>query len=82
MTQHSLNRKRILARAIALAFFLSLIIGTGPGTLLANRPESIWGWPQLYMWGLFWCIILILLVVAASRFVWNVTSDDEESPLE
>ena len=56
---------------LAGTFLLALVFGAGPGIVFANRPETWWGLPQLYVWGAFWCGVETLVVVIAYLFLWK-----------
>ena len=62
-----------LSIALAAVFCLSVIMGTGPGVLLVNRPESIGGIPLVYAWGIFWYCVQVAVVIVASLTVWRST---------
>ncbi|MEW4486665.1 hypothetical protein AB1L42_01205 [Thalassoglobus sp. JC818] len=56
---------------LAAIFSLSVIMGTGPGILLVNRPESILGIPLVYAWGILWYFVQVFVVIVASWTVWR-----------
>ena len=64
-----------LGRILAAVFALAMILGAGPGILLVNQPATWFGLPRLYVWGMFWCAVEIVVVTAAYLFVWQ-TSDE------
>ena len=62
----------ILTTAFAFVMFMAV----GPGVLLVNRPDTFIGLPLLYAWGVFWYLVIVVIALAAYRFVW---SDDRNS---
>ena len=56
----------ILTAAFAFAMFMAV----GPGVLLVNRPDTFIGLPLLYAWGIFWYLVIVVIALAAYRFVW------------
>lgn len=65
------------------ALILSMIIATGPGVLLVNRPETVFGFPIIYVWGVAWYLIIAGLAVTADRLVWRKDSrEDDEADTE
>ncbi len=63
-------RKR-LGWALFALFALSMVMGTGPGVLLVNRPQPLLGLPALCTWGLFWYLVQAGVVVVAYRWLWR-----------
>jgi len=60
------------------ALVASMVIATGPGALLVNRPETLFGFPILYVWGVAWYVVIGALAVAADRFVWRIECERED----
>jgi len=60
---------------LATVFGVAMLLGAGPGVLLVNEPGTWFGFPRLYVWGMFWCAVEVAVVVAAYLLVW--TADDE-----
>jgi hypothetical protein len=50
-----------------------MIMGTGPGVLLVNRPEQWLGLPIVYVWGLCWYTVQLVIVVLAYKLVWRAS---------
>ena len=73
------NRNKTLSIILGIFFALSMILGTGPGVLLVNRPETFWGIPLVYAWGIFWYLVQVIVVLIAYFTVWVPTSDEQES---
>ena len=72
-------RTRTRLRSLLIVLFAAaMIMGTGPGVLLVNRPESVFGIPLVYAWGLLWYLVLVLIAVVASAFLWKSDDRDEE----
>lgn len=61
------------------ALILSMVIATGPGVLLVNRPETMFGFPIIYVWGVAWYAVIGTLAVTADRLVWKKECEIEES---
>jgi len=68
------SRKR-LGWILAVIFVVSMIMATGPGVLLVNRPVMVLGLPVLYVWAIAWYFVQAAVVIAAYWFVWR--SPDE-----
>ena len=64
-----------LSATLAIVFALSMVLGTGPGVLLVNRPESIAGVPLVYAWGILWYVVQVAVVLIAYFTVWNASAD-------
>ncbi len=56
---------------LAAVFALAMVMGAGPGILLVNQPTTWFGLPRLYVWGMFWCAVEVVVVMAAYLFVWQ-----------
>lgn len=63
--------RKILGWILAIIFAVALLMGPGPGLLLVNTSEAIFGLPALYAWGLLWYVVEVGVVVAAYLFVWD-----------
>ena len=76
--------KSRLGRVLTVVFVLALLMGPGPGLMLANRPSTVFGIPWLYFWGLLWYVVEVVVVVVAFCCVWPteepVASQDDTSP--
>ncbi len=67
------------------ALIVSMVIATGPGVLLVNRPETVLGFPSIYVWGVVWYLVIAGLAVATDRLVWSKdcgSEDSEDAPPE
>ncbi|MFT5525830.1 MAG: hypothetical protein ACI9G1_006063 [Pirellulaceae bacterium] len=71
------SRRKRLGWILAIAFVIAILMGPGPGMLLVNRPTAHFGLPDLYVWGLFWYVVEVGIVVLAYFFVWQ---DDSPEP--
>jgi len=75
--KHSRN---LLGRILAAAFIFSMLMATGPGVLLVNRPDTIVGIPLVYAWGILWFFVIAALSVVTDRYIWRrQTSAEEEN---
>ena len=72
------SRSRNLAWLLAAIFALAMFMGAGPGMLLANEPATWFGFPRLYVWGLFWCLVEASVVIVAYFFVWQLPDDKQD----
>jgi hypothetical protein len=68
-----------LRNVLIFLFAVAMLMGTGPGVLLVNRPASVFGIPLVYAWGLLWYFVLVLIAVAAYAFLWKSDERSEES---
>ena len=83
------QRKRV-SWILTIVFVFALIMGPGPGMLLINSPLSFLGLPQLYVWGLLWYVVEVVVVVLAYLLVWSprtsererAEADDNKSPAD
>jgi hypothetical protein len=64
------NRKG-LTITLVVVFVLSMVLGTGPGVLLVNRPEAIGGVPLVYAWGTLWYVVQVVVVLIAYFTIWK-----------
>lgn len=69
------NRRKIGA-VLAALFVFALIMGPGPGVMLVNTPKPFLGVPAIYLWGLLWYVVEVVIVVLAYKLVWT---DGDES---
>ncbi len=65
------DKSRTFGRWLSVLFVIALLMGAGPGTLLANSPRAIWGVPLLYFWCCVWFLVMAAIVVLAYLFVWK-----------
>ncbi|MEX0701663.1 MAG: hypothetical protein WD069_06155 [Planctomycetales bacterium] len=70
------RRRRVLGWVLAALFVTALVMGPGPGVLLVNEPRSFLNFPLVYMWGLLWYAVEVLVVIAAYLFVWRDGEDE------
>ncbi|MEM0970385.1 MAG: hypothetical protein AAF191_15065 [Verrucomicrobiota bacterium] len=59
------------------AIGLVMIIATGPGVLLVNRPETFLGLPLIYGWGILWYFVMSGIALLSDRFLWQRDRGDE-----
>ncbi len=76
MTDAPTARRR-LGWILAAVFAVAMLLGAGPGILLVNQPSTWFGLPRLYVWGMLWCTVEIIVVVTAYLLVWQ--TNDEAS---
>jgi len=71
--------RRKLGLILTVVFAIALLMGPGPGINLVNdaRPDPVFGFPRIYLWGLLWYAVEVTCVVLAYLFVWK--KDDEAS---
>ena len=60
-----------LGLVLTAAFTFAMFMAVGPGVLLVNRPDTFVGVPLLYAWGVFWYLVIVVIALAAYRFVWS-----------
>ena len=72
------SKKRKLAISLSVAMVVAMLMGPGPGLRLINpdinsaSPSfTIAGIPVIYVWGLFWFVVQITIIVVAYFTVWN-----------
>ncbi len=68
------NRKR-LGWTLAGLFIIAMLMATGPGVLLVNRPTQVFGAPLLYAWAILWYFVEAGVVVAAYLLVWRTPAE-------
>lgn len=71
----TLRRRELI---IVGALIFSMVVATGPGVLLVNRPETVFGFPIIYVWGIAWYFIIGGLAIAADRLVWRKDSREND----
>jgi hypothetical protein len=64
---------------LTLGYILAFLLSNGPGILLVNRAELVFGFPPLYLWAVFWGAVQVSILIAAGFLVWSV---DEMEPKE
>jgi len=58
-----------------IALVIAMILATGPGVLLVNRPATIFGLPLIYAWGILWFFIMGSIALATDRLIWRPESE-------
>ena len=76
-TSRETIRKR--ERFFTGAMLVSMVVATGPGVLLVNRPETVLGFPIIYVWGVAWYFLIAGLAIATDRLVWSKDCDTDEA---
>lgn len=71
------GHKRVSIALFAL-FVVSMVMGTGPGVLLVNRPDTIGGVPLVYAWGILWYLVQVGIALVAYFVIWR-SGDDREA---
>ena len=74
----TLAQRRKIGLVLTAVFAAALLMGPGPGMVIANRPVAWFGLPSLYVWGLGTYLVEVLVVVLAYRLVWNTDADDSK----
>jgi len=72
-----MDRKK-LARLLTVLFLFSMFMGSGPGLRLIN-PDSadpnavftIMGLPTIYVWGLLWYVVQLMVILIAYFKIWK-----------
>ena len=78
-------KKKRLALVLSIAMVFVMLMGPGPGLRLVN-PDientsasfTVAGIPVIYVWGLFWFVIQVTIILTAYYTVWN----EEEQAVE
>ncbi len=72
-----------MAVVLSIVFFAAMFMGTGWGVLLVNPDvndpdavRTVCGLPVIYLWGLLWFVVQVVVVGLAYRFVWVGDDDD------
>jgi len=71
MQEMTREQKKRLFRKLLWLFFGAFLMSNGPGLYLVNSPRLIAGIPILYLWGLFWAVVQILIIVYAYQKLWR-----------
>jgi hypothetical protein len=71
------SRGKPLAWGLAIVFVLSMVMATGPGVLLVNRPETVLGIPLVYAWGIFWYLVQVAVALFAYFKLWRESTDED-----
>jgi membrane protein implicated in regulation of membrane protease activity len=72
--------RRPLSWILAALFALSMVMGTGPGVLLVNRPDALFGVPLIFAWGIFWYLVQVAIVLVAYFAIWKSAGDPDGRP--
>ena len=59
-------------------FALCLVLGAGPGTSLVNQAEAWFGWPRLYVWGVSWWVLLVVVLLGIDRRFWKKSASRDD----
>jgi len=59
-----------------------MVMGTGPGILLVNRPNSILGIPLVYAWGILWYLVQVIVGLVAYFTLWRNDEQSDEQTIE
>ena len=64
-----------LATVLIVIFFIALVMGPGPGSLLINphgsEPMFWFGMPALYVWAVFWFLVQASTILIAATLIWK-----------
>lgn len=71
-----------LAWILFAIFALSMVMGTGPGILLVNKPDSIFGIPLVYAWGILWYVVQVAVGLVAYFTLWRKSDQSDEQTEE
>jgi hypothetical protein len=74
------RQKKRLFRRLVLLFTVSFLMSNGPGLYLVNKPVLVAGIPLLYLWGLGWATVQILIILYAYFKLWRDEKDEEITP--
>ena len=56
-----------------------MAMATGPGVLLVNRPDTVFGLPLVYAWGILWFVVIMIIMVLTDRHIWRHQSTGDSS---
>ena len=65
------KQRRRLSIILMVAFLIAMLMGTGPGVLLVNRPSTFLGLPILYTWAILWYAVQVVIALIAFRWLWQ-----------
>jgi hypothetical protein len=69
------QRKSRLTKILGALFLFAIIMGPGPGLYLINgyaeSGGALFGVPVLYAWCVFWFVVETVVVLIASKTLWN-----------
>ena len=75
MSDTTSKKQSIKKYFLIFVFLFALFMGPGPGAMLIP-PNSVFGWPALYLWTVFWGIILGGTVTFSAISIWSKEGDD------
>lgn len=64
--------------AVASAILLVMLMAVGPGVLLINRPDFIFGIPFVYAWAILWYLVLCVIALFCYPRVWSNAGDTDD----
>ena len=73
---------RILPRFLTALFLLVMVLATGPGVLLVNRPQQWGGIPIIYLWGILWYFVIVVMAFIAYIKLWKSTETTDSGEPE
>ena len=72
------TKKSRLSLYLAIAMVITMLMGPGPGLRLVNPDVdevsvqfTFGGVPIIYVWGIFWFFIQVIIIVTAYFTVWK-----------
>ena len=78
-------RSGTLSVVLTVSMIVTMVMGVGPGLWLINPDKpgesafGLWGLPKVYLWGLLWYAVQVVLVGVACFTVWRTDPDDDET---
>ncbi|MDG2390949.1 MAG: hypothetical protein P8M30_16705 [Planctomycetaceae bacterium] len=72
----SVPSKLILSRILMILFLVVMTIATGPGVLLVNRAKQWWGFPVVYLWGILWYSVIVVIAMVSYFILWKSSASD------
>ena len=82
MREYTEQEKKKLYRKLLWLFIAAFLMSNGPGLYPVNLPLLVAGVPILYLWGMFWAIVQIWIIVYASQKLWSREKDVDITPLD
>lgn len=72
------SKRHRLGAILTAVFAVAMLMGPGPGVELpwVNSALPVFGFPRIYVWGLFWYVVEVVVVILAYVYVWR--DDDDE----
>jgi predicted membrane protein len=68
----------MLSRVLIILFLFVMTMATGPGVLLVNKADQWWGVPVVYLWGILWYFVMVIIALISYFRLWKC-SDSEHS---